>query len=139
MLFRRPVVFIRQVLNSLPPCGGGSGRGGGGCNGMPLSLLHSPPNPFRPQRVLPSKGGGAKGKDQTGHDWRPVDFIRQILKSLLPRGEGTDEEWSFGEGRVFHSYQHYQQGYAQPEECALTCCNFELSCRKRGGNFQEFA
>lgn len=54
-------------------------------------------------------------------------------------GEGTNEGWPFGEGRVFHSYQHYQQGYAQPEECALTCCNFELSCRKRGGNFQEFA
>ena len=53
------------------------------------------------------------------------DFMQEIhsIKPgifLLTRPATT----LYQRGRFFHSYQHYQQGYAQPEEWSLTCCNF---------------
>ncbi len=46
-----------ELLSSFPPCGGGLGWGGGRHDTSMLQL-HPPPNPFKPQRVLPSREGG---------------------------------------------------------------------------------
>lgn len=72
---------------------------------------------------------------------RPAATLSRVAwgsVALLPEGESAPKGRMRGH-QVFHSYQHYQQCYAHPEEWALTCCNFELSRRECGGNFEEFA
>ena len=78
--------LIQQIdKDPLPPCGGGSGWGGSRNEDAKL-LLHPPPTPFMPQRVLPSREGGYKEEQPQARAVMFCGTASDVGKSVITAG-----------------------------------------------------